>query len=182
MSSKRSAVYSMRWLGGSVGRKKIDIKDKKLFLNFVYLAEAEYALLCALLGKEETDRWIEELNGALGQHGYKYESHYWTIRNWARKKTVRSAECGVRSKDGDKAERAAEVVIEALKNPLHRSMPEFTTSAHQAAYTALARMGLSWPELKRRIAVEGPNILDEFRAQFLRAYAANAECGVWNAE
>jgi hypothetical protein len=151
-------------------RKKILITDKKKYLDFVYLAEEEYALLCALIGKEETDHWMEELNGALGQHGYKYESHYWTIRNWARKKSMRNAECGMRSKGKGDAERAAEIVIEALKDPRYRSMPEFTNSAHQAAYTALARMGLSWPELKRRIGVEGPEPLDEFKAQFLKGY------------
>lgn len=151
-------------------RKKIDIKNKKLHLQFVYLAEEEYASLCALLGKAEADRWIEELNGALGQHGYQYESHYWTIRNWARRAKAKTGSQGpAAGSRGSEAQRALDVVIEALKNPNHKYMPEFTATAAQAARTALARMGLNWPELKRRIG-ENPGDLAEFRKKFLEAY------------
>ncbi len=163
-------------------RKKIDLSDKKKHLQFVYLTEEEHRDLCEIYGPDGAADWIEQLNDYIGSKGDKYESHYYTIRMWARRKAVRSSECGVRSNGNSNAERAMEVVIGALKNPAYRSMPEFTPQAHQATYTALARMGLSWPELKRRIGVEGPELIQEFKAQFLRAYAANAECGMRSAE
>ncbi len=59
-----------------MARKKIDRKDKRRYLDFVWLAPSEYEHLCELLGKEATERWIDELNLYLGSKGDKYESHY----------------------------------------------------------------------------------------------------------
>lgn len=148
-------------------RRRIDRKDKQRHREFVWLAPSEYAHLRQLLGERETERWIDELNLYLGSKGDKYESHYYTIQVWARragKTTVTKI-----AEDQTAAKRAADTVLDALKHPAHKSMPEFTPVAHQAAYTALARMGLSWPELRRRIA-EDPADLAEFREKFLGAY------------
>jgi hypothetical protein len=156
-----------------VPRKRIDRKDKKCHLDFVWLSESEYAHLCELLGRDATEKWIDELNLYIGSKGDKYQSHYYTIMMWARR-AKRSAECGVRNKSKTQAEMAVELVIEALKHPRHQAMPEFTPQAHRAAYTALLRMGLSWPELRRRIP-ENPDHLAEFREVFLRAYVEGEE-------
>ena len=40
----------------------------------------------------DADARIEELSGAISQYGYKYTSHYATIRNWARRKQKEQAE------------------------------------------------------------------------------------------
>lgn len=151
-------------------RKKINRKDKKCHHEFVWLAESEYAHLCELLGAAALEAWIVELNGYIGAKGSDpYESHYYTIQNWARRKAAQTATHPgpLPAKGG--GERAAATVIDALKDPRHRAMPEFTPASHRAAYTALARMGISWPELKRRIG-EYPEDLAEFKEKFLTAY------------
>ena len=71
----------------SKGRKRIDKNEgKKPYGEYknVFLTDEEYQKL-----HEEfidADARIEELSGAISQYGYKYESHYATIRNWARRK------------------------------------------------------------------------------------------------
>ncbi len=151
-----------------MGRKKVDIKDKKLFLNFVYLSEDEYAQLCAKLGKEATDKWIQELNGGIGQHGYKYVSHYWTIENWARKRAEAAA---VKVSPQQKAGGAAvDLVIEQLKDP-NTYMPD-DPRIRPALHAMLLEMRLNWPRL-RMLLKEDPTLEPKIREEFLKAYHGN---------
>ncbi len=149
-------------------RKKIDIKDKKLFLNFVYLSDEEYSSLCVLFGKDEANRWIEELNGALGQHGYKYESHYWTIRNWTRragKTTVTRIES-----NAILAKKAADRVIEALKDPANKTMPDFDAKTRTTVYAMLQRRRTTWPML-REMRHDG-TYMEEIHAEIVKAFSS----------
>jgi hypothetical protein len=64
--------------------------SKTLFLEFVLLTQEEYQKLLKKLGEDQTRKYIERLNGYIGQIGEKtakkkYASHYFTILNWARK-------------------------------------------------------------------------------------------------
>ena len=71
----------------SKGKKREEEKEtKKKYGEYqnVLLTDEEYKKL-----QEEypdADARIEELSGAISQYGYKYTSHYATIRNWARRK------------------------------------------------------------------------------------------------
>lgn len=149
-----------------MARKKVDIKDKKLFLNFVYLSDAEHADLCERLGKEATDKWIEELNGGIGQHGYKYESHYWTIRNWARragaKKTTVTSDARLVAWMG---------VLELLKHPT-AGMPTQPEPLRQALYNLLLARKMNWFQLKTLLASR-PELEPEIRKEFLEALSAS---------
>ncbi len=145
-------------------RKKVDIKDKKLFLNFVYLSDDEYAQLCAKLGKEATDNWIQELNGGIGQHGYKYVSHYWTIDNWARKK---AAEIAAKIPPKPTGSATVDRVIEELKNP-NSYMPE-DPKIRPALQAMFLEMRLNWPRL-RLLLKEDPTLEAKIREEFLKAY------------
>ncbi len=158
-----------------MSRKKIDIKDKKLFLNFVYLAAEEYSSLCELFGKKEADEWIEELNGSIGQHGYKYESHYWTIRNWVRLKAKKSSELNGRPimrNPEHAALRESARVLEALLDPAQsKYMPAFEEKAKAALYTVLKSRQMTWSDLHRYIRMSGnPNSKDIFCTEFEREY------------
>ncbi len=150
-----------------MGRKKVDIKDKKLFLNFVYLSEEEYAQLCTKLGKEATDKWIQELNGGIGQHGYKYVSHYWTIENWARKKAEAIAAKVPPQPTGSVL---VDRVIEQLKDP-NSYMPE-DPKIRPALHAMLLEMRLNWPRL-RMLLKEAPTLEPKIREEFLKAYHGN---------
>ena len=69
--------------GKKKGKKEEEKKTYGEYKN-VFLTDEEYQKL-----HEEfidADARIEELSGAISQYGYKYESHYATIRNWARRK------------------------------------------------------------------------------------------------
>ncbi len=147
-----------------MGRKKVDIKDKKLFLNFVYLSEDEYAQLCAKLGKEATDKWIQELNGGIGQHGYKYVSHYWTIENWARKKAEAIAAKVPQQPTGSVL---VDRVIEQLKDP-NSYMPE-DPKIRPALHAMLLEMRLNWPRL-RMLLKEDPTLEPKIREDLLKAF------------
>ncbi len=59
--------------------------EKEQHLELVLLTKAEYKKLTEKFGKSLADEKIEELNDAVGQHGYKYDSHYHTILAWHRK-------------------------------------------------------------------------------------------------
>lgn len=70
--------------------KEIPAPSKTLFLEFVELTPEEYQKLLEKLGEEQTQKYIERLDGYIGQIGVaaakkKYVSHYHTILNWARK-------------------------------------------------------------------------------------------------
>jgi hypothetical protein len=144
-------------------RKKINIKDKKKFLDFVYLSDEEHASLCELLGNEKTDHWIEELNGALGQHGYKYASHYWTIRNWAKLDIAKR-------RGKDEAQRAADSVIELLK-VRGSYMPE-DPKIRAALHKMLIAAKMVWPQLK--VVLLHPDGEAKIREQFLKMYGASS--------
>lgn len=62
-------------------------EEKILFLEFVKLTQKEHQKLVDDLGLAQTNRYIDRLNGYIGQIGpkaaaVKYKSHYFTIRNW----------------------------------------------------------------------------------------------------
>jgi hypothetical protein len=154
-----------RWEGW-MGRKKIDIKDKKLYLNFVYLADEEHLWLVENLGQAATDNWIEELNGALGQHGYKYESHYWTIRNWARKK-AQSSPSPEKAKS-TAAISAADEVIEALKFPANRTMPQMEEKIKEALFSVMRKRKMNWFDLRDKR--HDGTFMEEIHADIVKEY------------
>lgn len=63
---------------------KKEIKNKYGEYQNVLLTDEEYRKLHEEY--PDADARIEELSGAISQYGYKYKSHYATIRNWARRK------------------------------------------------------------------------------------------------
>jgi hypothetical protein len=63
---------------------------KTLHMRYVYLNEKELERMIDKIGKEQTDAYIERLDGYIGQIGppaaaKKYKSHYDTMMNWYRK-------------------------------------------------------------------------------------------------
>jgi hypothetical protein len=151
-------------------RKKINHKDKKLHREFVWLASNEYEHLCTLLGKEETERLIEELNLYLGQsekNQRKYDSHYYTIQVWARRagKSTFQAIAG----DVVAAKKAADRVIEALKDPANKTMPTFDQKTTQAAFAVMRKRMTRWPDL-REMRHDG-TYLEEIHAAIREAYS-----------
>ncbi|SHE47346.1 hypothetical protein SAMN02745164_00493 [Marinitoga hydrogenitolerans DSM 16785] len=63
-------------------------KEKKKFLEFVFLKEEEYEKLVERFGKTIIDEYIEKLNNYIGSKGKKYKSHYHTILNWLKKDNI----------------------------------------------------------------------------------------------
>lgn len=65
-------------------------KNKKKYLEYVYLTDEEYKKLVNSLGKASTNNWIEILNNWIGEKPNeskrKKNSHYHTILNWDRRK------------------------------------------------------------------------------------------------
>ena len=68
----------------SKGKNRKD-KEKHCYGEYgnVLLTDDEYKKLCDEY--PDADARIDNLSGAIKQHGYSYASHYATIRNWARK-------------------------------------------------------------------------------------------------
>ena len=60
------------------------MKNKKKYLDFVYLTPEEYDKLKTRLGSLLPD-YLERLNLYLGSIGKRYKSHYFTILNWWRR-------------------------------------------------------------------------------------------------
>lgn len=60
------------------------MKNKKKYLDFVYLTPEEYDKLKTRLGFLLPD-YLERLNLYLGSIGKRYKSHYFTILNWWRR-------------------------------------------------------------------------------------------------
>jgi hypothetical protein len=159
-----------------MARKKIGIKDKKLYLNFVYLADEEYSWLVENLGQAATDSWIEELNGALGQHGYDYASHYWTIRNWSRKKAaaVKPKDDGRGTRDaGADAQRAADRVIEALRDPANKYRPDFDERTKLAIHSVCLKRKTVWPDLHEMR--HDTTYMEEIHAAIVAEYGVDAD-------
>ena len=62
-------------------KEKKKLPPKTLYLEFVLLTDNEYSKLVELL-KKHVDYYIESLNNYIGSKNKKYESHYFTIRQW----------------------------------------------------------------------------------------------------
>jgi len=62
-----------------------DKKEKKLFLDSIYLTTNEYEKLIKEYGKEVIEKKIEDLQRYIAKTGEKYISHYLTIKAWIRK-------------------------------------------------------------------------------------------------
>ncbi len=60
-------------------------KEKKKYLDYVYLTDEEYEKLVLQFGGEETRNWIEKLDYYIASHGCftKYKNHYKTILSWS---------------------------------------------------------------------------------------------------
>ncbi|MEI6831309.1 MAG: hypothetical protein WCK61_01230 [Candidatus Omnitrophota bacterium] len=65
-------------------------KDKRLFLEFVYLTDDEHQKLLDKFGEPGTKDRIEKLNNYIGSKGNKYKSHYHTILTWANRDKEKS--------------------------------------------------------------------------------------------
>ena len=142
-----------------MARKKIDRKDKKCHREFVWLANSEYEHLIQLLGKDETEKWIDELNLYLGSKGDKYESHYYTIQCWARR--------AGKTTEPLAANRAVDQVIKLLKD--HTAyMPE-DPKIRPALHAMLIAHKLNWPRL-RELLKENPAREARIREEFLKVY------------
>jgi len=139
-------------------RKKIDIAEKKKHLNFVMLSEKEYSDLCARLGPDGAADWIEELDLYLGSKGDPYESHYYTILTWARRKLKRDAV----TSPGNTA--VLDRFIEDLKTS--PTMPVMKPEAHAAAFATLQKLKTPWPALRQQL-LEDPTIEKKIRAAYL---------------
>jgi hypothetical protein len=151
-------------------RKKIDRKNKKCYLEYVWLTTAEYAHLTDLLGPEKLSYWIQELNGYIGSKGKDpYESHYYTIQNWARRTGAKAKGDGKGTRDTE-ANREADRVIEALKDPRNTSRPSFDEKTRDACIALHAKHKWTWPMLYAFIR-DGRLQADEIRAEFLKVYA-----------
>lgn len=68
------------------------IKDKRVYGEFgnVLLLEEEYEKLVNGIGEPNTKLLIEELSGYMASKKKKYDSHYATIKNWARRRVIES--------------------------------------------------------------------------------------------
>ena len=65
-------------------------KDKRVYGEFknVFLLEEEYEKLIDGLGEPNTQLLVEELSGYMASKKKKYDSHYATIKNWARRRII----------------------------------------------------------------------------------------------
>jgi len=74
---------------GRVGKGRVvmtnPLEGKVKHLEFVYLSEKEYTLLCEHIGKGNADSYIARLNDYIGAKGKKYNSHYHVISGWWRR-------------------------------------------------------------------------------------------------
>lgn len=169
----RIADCGMNVNGGNIVRKKIDIKDKTLHLQFVYLTEEEYTALCEKFGADATAAWIEELNDGIGQHGYKYESHYYTILNWARKRLAAASPSPTSPTRGEAtasaAERAAVLVLDTIQDRTKDYLPDFDAKTRAAIVAVMQARGYGWRFLRMRVQ-EDRNELDAIKAEIIRAY------------
>lgn len=63
-------------------------EEKEKYGEFVFLFKEEYQQLIQTYGEQPTKDLITQLNNGIGSKGYKYKSHYHTIRSWARSKNI----------------------------------------------------------------------------------------------
>ncbi len=143
--------------------------EKKLYLEFVQLTDDEHAKLLELLGAEALAFWLEELNDYLGQsekNRRKYDSHYHTIRSWARRKGFNRSNSSNRS--NDEAQRAADRVIEALRDPANKYRPSFDERTVRALYTAQLKRQARWSDMHEKRHDQA--FLEELRADIIKNY------------
>mgnify|MGYP001582295377 CR=1 FL=1 len=143
-------------------RKKINIAEKKKHFNFVMLSEKEHSDLCERLGPDGAADWIEELDLYLGSKGDKYESHYYTILAWARRKAKKDAATRGRGDAGTTA--SADRLIEDLK--ANYTMPAMPADARDKVFAVLIKLKTNWPVLRSRLLDE-----PETEARIRAAYA-----------
>lgn len=64
--------------------------DKSVYGEFdnVFLSKEEYEKLVTGMGEPNTKLLIEELSGYMASKKKKYDSHYATIKNWARRRVI----------------------------------------------------------------------------------------------
>ena len=151
-------------------RKKVDKKDKKRHREFVWLTPSEYEHLSTLLGKDQCERWIDELNLYIGSKGDKYESHYYTIQVWARRDSAKKAVASplVGEVGEGAARRAAETVIAALKDPANKTMPRFDEKTTKAIFAVMRKRLTRWPDL-REMRGDAP-LLEQIHDEIVTAY------------
>ncbi|MCK9420236.1 MAG: hypothetical protein M0R70_12740 [Nitrospirae bacterium] len=161
-------------------RKKIDRKDKRCHLDFVWLADGEYTHLCALMEEKQVLHWIQELNLYIGSHGKDpYESHYYTIQVWERRakagktKDPRLDPSGAGFRRGTRdagAKYAADRIIEELKNP-QESMPrrEGNEKVWSAIYAVCIARKTTWPKLQACLK-ENPDEEAKIHAEIVKEY------------
>lgn len=81
--------------GKGKGKGIVKVKvNKEKYLDFVFLSKTEHQKLIDKFGKQQTTERIAALNDGIGSKGYKYDSHYHTILNWARKDAKDNANTG----------------------------------------------------------------------------------------
>ena len=66
-------------------RKERKVKEKKKYLEFVYLTDDEFEKLEKKFSQQGAMKNIEKLNNYIGSKGKKYKSHYHTILSWHNK-------------------------------------------------------------------------------------------------
>jgi hypothetical protein len=87
---KENQLEASRELRNGEGTVKQPLKIR--YLDFVLLFESEYKKLADDLTEPIVKQLIEELNDGIGSKGYKYKSHYHTIRSWAKRKNLNKQE------------------------------------------------------------------------------------------
>src|SRR3990167_7110929 len=70
-----------------------DRLDKTIYGEFdnVFLLREEYEKLIKGIGEPNTKLLIEELSGYMASKKKKYDSHYATIKNWARRRVIENS-------------------------------------------------------------------------------------------
>jgi bacterioferritin (cytochrome b1) len=147
------------------------VKTKTRHLEFVLLTEEQYSNLCALLGPDGAADWIEELNDYLGKSEKnlkKYDSHYHTIRSWARKQAKAKKQHQGPAADNS---RAADRFIADLKEC--GSWPVMSAEIREIVYAVLRKRQQQWPALKKAL-LDDPTLADQLKAEFL-SFAALVE-------
>ena len=84
-SSKASSKIKALQSSSSPSPSNKEINNKKIYLEFVFLAEEEHQKLVVQFGEKGAAERIDRLNIYLGSTGKKYKSHYYTILNWERR-------------------------------------------------------------------------------------------------
>jgi hypothetical protein len=126
---------------------KKEIKGR--YLEYVMLTDEQYAALLSLLGQDALAEWIEELNDYLGQsekNRRKYDSHYHTIRAWARR---------AGKKKTPAADSSAEVNILLSAIGKHDSLPaDLPKHIADRCMRMCQRLSVGWGRLHHRMGMD----------------------------